>query len=211
MSLGWFDFFTAITAWVALLFTFSFHNYVKALAAVKLGDDTPARTGFLTPNPLVHVDPIGTVLVPLILLLSGSKFLIGWPKPVPINVEYFRRQTGKLILLTFISILAYFFVGFFGLLLYKTVQIFSLPSNVATPLLAVFQNVYVIGVFFGFLNLLPIPPLDMGIILFLLLGKDYYEIQSYSFWGMIVILFLFFSGILGHLFLPIWNLLGSFL
>jgi Zn-dependent protease len=181
------------------------------VTAVKLGDDTPQRFGFLTLNPLTHIDPIGTVLFPLILLLMGSKFLIGWPRPVPLNFEYFRRYRTKLIILISISILTYFFVAILGLFFYKFINTLPLPQTVSTPLEMVFSNVYIIGVFFGFLNLIPIPPLDMGIILFLLLGKDYYEIQSYSFWGMIVILLLFFSGILGYLFHPIWHVLGSFL
>jgi len=211
MQVGWLDFFTAVTFWVALLFTFTFHNYLKALTAVKLGDDTPARAGFLTLNPVKHADPVGTILVPLILLLMGSRFLIGWPRPVPLNFEYFRIYRNKLLILTAVSILAYFAVGFTGLVLYKIVQILQLPSNFAVPLSAVFQSVYLVGTFFGFLNLLPIPPLDMGIILFVLLGKDYYEVQHYSFWGMIIILFLFLSGILGYLFQPLWGVLSSFL
>ncbi len=201
----------ALFSWVALLFIFTFHNFIKALTAVKLGDETPKRMGFLTFNPLVHIDLFGTVLVPLLFLLTGSKFLIGWPRYVPINYSAFKNGTRDILILTAISILTYFALGFLGLILYKAIGAVPLPENVTVPLESVFQFVFVIGVFFGFLNLIPIPPLDMGVILLLLLGKDIYEIQNYSFWGMLLVLLLFLSGILTLLFKPIWLFLSQFI
>jgi Zn-dependent protease len=208
---SWLDFFFALTTWVALVFIFSFHNYLKALTAVKLGDDTPRRYGFLTIDPLVHIDPIGTVLIPFVLILFGSKLVIGWPRQVPLNYELFERDKKKLIILLSVSILSYFAIALVGLLLFHLVQILNLPRSIYLPLAGTFEGVYFIAAFFGFLNLIPIPPLDAGIILFLLLKKSYYEIHNISFWGMIIVLLLFLSGLLDHLFRPIFNFLGTFL
>jgi Zn-dependent protease len=205
------DLITALFSWVALIFIFTFHNYLKALTAVKLGDDTPRREGFLTVNPIVHLDPIGTVLVPGILLLLGSKLLIGWPRVVPLNYNAFKNPTRAALIIALVSIFSYFLIALFGLGVYKLVDLLNLPSNVLIPLQVVFQFVFVISVFFGFLNLLPIPPFDLGVILLLLIGKDIHEIQTYSFWGMLIVLFLFVSGILDKIFHPIWLILQSFL
>jgi Zn-dependent protease len=199
------ELFIGILQITALVFIFTFHNYIKGLTAVKLGDDTPKRSGFLTLNPLPHIDPFGTLILPTIFILMKSPLILGWPRVVPI--DYNRLGRRELLILTFASILSYFLVAFIGLILYHLVENLPLPSNVEVPLATLFQFVTIISTFFGFLNLLPIPPLDMGIILFLILGKDMHEIQSYSLWGGLIILFLFLSGIVGYLFAPFYNFL----
>ena len=195
--------------WVALLFIFTFHNYIKASTAVRMGDPTPKKAGFLTLNPLPHIDPIGTVLLPLIFLLIKSPLLIGWPRMVPINYNAFKDQKRGAIFLAFVSIFSYFFIAFLGLLLYKAIKFLPLPNSAALPLETLFQFVTVISAFFGFLNLLPIPPLDMGVILLLLLGKNIHEVDNYALYGSFAILILFMSGLLAFMFKPIYQFLVS--
>ena len=73
-----------------LLLSVVAHEYAHARAAVSQGDPTPLMLGRLTLNPLPHIDPVGTVLVPLLLFFSQAGFIIGWAKPVPVNPRNFR-------------------------------------------------------------------------------------------------------------------------
>jgi Zn-dependent protease len=200
-----FELFVAITSLIALIFIFTFHNYFKALTAYKLGDDTPARAGFLTLNPIPHTDPIGTIFLPLIFILLKSPLLIGWPRMVPIDYYKFPNPTKGAIIISIVSILSYFVIGLIAFLLYKILLFLHLPPEVITPLGMLLQFVTIASTFFGFINLLPIPPMDMGILVLLLLGKSIEEAYSYSFFGSILILFLFISGILGALFSPLYH------
>ncbi len=196
---------------VGLIFIFTFHNYIKAWVALKLGDKTPKELGFLTFNPLHHIDVVGTIVVPFLLLLLGSPIVIGWPRMVPVNVYAFKNPRRDAIILTLISIFSYFLIAFVGLILFKILYGLQLPENIALPLLAVFKNVVFGGVIFGLLNLIPIPPFDMGIVLFLIFGKSLEEINALSVWGMVIVLILFVSGFLNTIFIPILNWVNSLL
>jgi Zn-dependent protease len=198
---------------VSLIFIFTFHNYIRAFTAVKLGDDTPKRKGFLTINPLPHIDPIGTILLPafFILLNTFSKvgLIIGWPRPVPINFYAFKDPKKGAIILAVVGIFAYFLIGFLSLFLYKFLVFLSLPANISIPLITLFQYSTLISFFFGFINLIPIPPMDMGNLVFLLMGKTMEDSLRFSVFGSITILFLFLSGLIGYLFEPFYRLILS--
>ncbi len=201
------DLFIGLLQLTALVFIFTFHNYIKGLTAVKLGDDTPKRSGFLTLNPIPHIDVFGTLILPAIFILLKSPLILGWPRVVPIDYGRLHKRGG--LTLTAVSIVSYFLIAGIGYALYKVVTNLSLPYTVEAPLATLFQFITIIGSFFGFLNLFPIPPLDMGVILFLLLGKNMYEIQNYSLWGALAIIILFVSGIFGYLFHPFYKFLIS--
>ena len=200
------DLFIGLLQLTALVFIFTFHNYIKGLTAVKLGDDTPKRSGFLTLNPIPHIDIFGTLILPAIFILFKSPLILGWPRVVPID---YGRLHNKALTLTAVSIVSYFLIAGIGYIFYKAVTNLPLPYTVEAPLATLFQFITIISSFFGFLNLFPIPPLDMGIILLLLLGKNMYEIQSYSLWGAFAIIILFVSGIFGYLFHPFYKFLIS--
>jgi len=203
------ELFFALLQLVALIFIFTFHNYIKAYTAYKLGDDTPKRAGFLTLNPLPHIDPIGTLLLPGIFILLRSPLLLGWPRMVPVNYSRFPNPRKAALILAFVSILSYFFIAVLAWLLYKFLASLPLPYTVAFPLQSLFQFITIVSAFFGFLNLIPVPPMDMGIILFLLLGKNIEETYNYSLWGSLIILLLFMSGILTIIFQPVYRFLLS--
>lgn len=204
------ELFFGILQWISLVFIFTFHNYIKAITVVKLGDDTPKRLGFTTLNPLVHSDLIGTVILPLFLILLRTPIIFGWPRPVPIDYHRLRDINKDSLIISLVSIFSYFFIASVGYLLYKLLLILPLPSNFDV-LILLFKSVFLISAFFAFLNLLPIPPLDVGIVLLLLLKKDIDEIQRYSFYGSFVILILFMSGLINYLFQPIIKFLVSLL
>jgi len=202
-----FELFIALLQLLSLIFIFTFHNYARAYAAYKLGDDTPKRAGFLTINPLPHIDPIGTVLLPGIFILLKSPLLIGWPRMVPIDYNRFKDHRFAAIVIALVGIFTYFAIAAISIAAIKLLEVIHPPSNVFIPLDFFFKTVALISAFFGFLNLFPIPPLDMGVILFLLMGKNMHEIQGYSLIGGFIILILFISGFFSHFFTPIFAFL----
>ncbi len=157
-----------IVAAIATLFSLTIHEFCHGFAAYLQGDMTARDHGRLTLNPIAHIDPIGTLLIPGILLLTHSPFMIGWAKPVPFNPYNLRTGRWGALLVALagpFSNLALFFVS---LLLLK---ILNLPLTNFLPIFLMYLAVvnFVLGLF----NLLPIPPLDGSKILLAILPSKY--------------------------------------
>jgi Zn-dependent protease len=152
------------TIWVIpALIAITFHEAAHGFVAHLLGDDTAWRLGRVSFNPLKHIDPVGTILLPGMLLFLHSPFLFGYAKPVPVNFRALRSPRRDMVLvaaagpamniaLALIAALAFHFVRY-------------LPDTVALWLAANLRNAVLFNVVLAVFNLFPLPPLDGGRIL----------------------------------------------
>jgi Zn-dependent protease len=159
-----------ISIWaLPAIIAITFHEAAHAYAAHVLGDHTAWWLGRASLNPLRHIDPFGTVLLPGLLLLSGAPFLFGYAKPVPIDARALRRPRRDLALvaaagpamnlaLAVIAALAFHMVGY-------------LPTTSAQWLAENLKNALIINVVLALFNLIPLPPLDGGRILVSMLPR----------------------------------------
>jgi len=190
-----------------LVIAMSVHEFAHGWTAYKLGDTTAKYSGRLTLNPLAHIDPIWTFILPLFLFISsGGQFIFGAAKPVPVNYLALKNPKKDIILVGASGPLANFALAFILSLLIK---VLPLSANISFILI----NLILINVILGVFNLMPIPPLDGSRILMGLLpnpiASRYARIEPYSFIILILLIWLgVFSRIIWPLVKIILNLLG---
>ena len=198
--------------YVLLVLSLTFHEYGHAWSAKKLGDDTAERLGRLSLNPLVHLDPIFTVLLPLFFLFfapSGSGIFFCAAKPVPVNPFNLGKPTRDMTLTSIAGpamniVLALFFTGAFWFHL-KLREIAPDQLSSIWIMRAIQMNLG-LAVF----NMLPIPPLDghrvVGYFLPAALRQRYYQFGAY---GMVVLLLLMQRGVIGNIMGPVLDAIGG--
>lgn len=175
--------------YIGLVILLTFHEFGHAWMALKCGDDTAKLQGRVSLNPLVHIDPIGTVAVPLIALflsMQGSiltGFLIGWAKPVPVNPHNLRNQKLDDLLVTLAGpwmnvLLAIALVG-----LARVGMVSGVPN-----LPGVFLDWAFISLVLCFFNLLPIPPLDGSQVMRVLFNISYETFYQFARFGFIILI-----------------------
>jgi len=181
----------AIFSLVVLFFSIMLHEIAHGSIALQLGDPTARNAGRLTLNPIKHIDPFGTVILPLLLMVltAGHGPIIGWAKPVPINPFNFRDQRWGTLKVSIAGPATNFVVGItFGLIL----RFVSLPQTVSL----LFSIIVLYNFAWGIFNLIPIPPLDGSHILFSLLPDKFNQfkvfLQQYS---LFILLFFIFLGL----------------
>lgn len=177
--------------------------------ALQFGDETAQRMGRLTLNPLPHIDPIGTIVLPVLLTISGSPILLGWAKPVPVNPLNFSDLRKGELFVSGAGIAANFVLAILCAILFHLLSASGVPALVLQLLrYGVFINL-VLGVF----NFLPIPPLDGSKILLSQLpynlARQFGKLEQH---GFIILILLLVTGlpqlILGIVVFTLLKLLG---
>jgi len=197
------DILTSVFFFLIVIISAIIHEYMHGWAAEKQGDPTARLAGRLTLNPLPHIDPVGTIFVPLLLLLLPGNFLIGWAKPVPYNPFNLRnRRWGEAIVAAAGP----------GVNLFIAL-ILGLAVRLAEPGIYVdfLSLIIYINILLAIFNLVPIPPLDGSKILFSLLpdNKFWWQWrQNLERYGMMLVLFFVFF--FWQLIAPIINKLFQF-
>jgi Zn-dependent protease len=183
-----------------LLFSIVVHEVAHGWMALRLGDTTARDLGRLTLNPIPHIDPIGSVLVPLISLFSTGSVFIAWAKPVPVNPMMFRNPRRDDILVSTVGPFSNLLVAGLCAVLY-VVSVLAigpmenvpegLSTEVATFVINMFGAGITLNIFLAVFNMIPVPPLDGSHVLASVLpdrlGDQYRQI---GFFGIIVVIFL---------------------
>src|SRR3979490_2021397 len=181
-----------------VLFAITLHEAAHGYVARHFGDMTAHAQGRISLNPMRHVDVIGTIVVPLIILvLSGGRFLFGWAKPVPVNYSELRKPRRHMAWGAAAGPLASLAMVLLWALLLKLAVLLP-PNFFSVPLQLMSEAGIVVNLVFMFLNLLPILPLDGGRILASLLPKRAaWQFAKLEPWGLPLLLLLFFVPVYG--------------
>ncbi|MBI9076296.1 MAG: site-2 protease family protein [Desulfatibacillum sp.] len=193
----------------ALVLAMAAHEAAHAGMAFGLGDPTAQRMGRLTLNPIKHIDPIGTILVPGVLLLTGSSFVFGWAKPVPVNYSNLKsRQDAMLVSLAgvVVNLALAMLAGFILQILWANGWV----DRRGIVFLFLFWSVIINGVL-GIFNLIPLPPLDGSHVVSLSLPPNlsarYTRMQPYA---IVILVILMATGalwtVMDFFVRPVWRI-----
>jgi Zn-dependent protease len=184
--------YTASTWIVPILIAITFHEAAHAYAAWKLGDDTAHRLGRVTFNPLKHVDPFGTILIPGLLFLTNAPFLFGWAKPVPVAFGRLGHPRRDMAIVALAGPLTNLALALMSAVLLWTAPL--LPETVAPWLVRTLYHSILLNLILAIFNMLPIPPLDGGRVITSILPKalarQFAKLERYGFLILLGIVFL---------------------
>lgn len=195
-----------------LLFSIIVHEVAHGYVANVFGDSTAKYQGRLTFNPIAHIDIVGTIIFPLLLIITHAPILFGWAKPVPVNPLNLRNPRRHHLYVSMAGIVANlifavvctFCYGFY-------INIFN-PSTTGDPVVLMLNFGIKINVILAVFNLLPIPPLDGSWILYHLLPEElanaYRKIFPY---GFFILIFLLMSNVIHKIIIPVNSFILKFL
>ncbi|MCW8887528.1 MAG: site-2 protease family protein [Gammaproteobacteria bacterium] len=202
-----------IAVWIVpVLFAITVHEVAHGWMAKQLGDKTAMMLGRLTLNPIKHIDPVGTLLVPGVLLTFGG-FIFGWAKPVPITWENLKQPKRDVALVSIAGPLSNLLMAIFWMLMIRL----SLMMGTTTDSVSIFLvYIGVAGVIINtvlmILNMLPIPPLDGGRVLGALLpGPLSWQLSRLEPYGLPILILLLATGMLGKIIGPLVTFVVSLL
>jgi Zn-dependent protease len=186
---------------IPVLFAITMHEVAHGRVARHLGDPTAHMLGRLSLNPIRHVDPIGTVLVPAVMLFLGG-FLFGWAKPVPVSARNFDNPRRDMALVALAGPLSNLAMAIFWALIIRLAIAIHMES-VSLPMALMGKAGVFINVILMVLNLLPLPPLDGGRVLAgLLPGPMAAKLDRIEPFGFFIIIALLITGVLNYILLP---------
>ena len=203
-----------VIAFAVLIFSLTVHEAAHAWSASRLGDDTARRLGRVSLNPVVHVDPIGTLLLPLVAII-GNLPIIGWAKPTPVNPRNLRHPRRDNVLVTVAGPASNLMIAVVAAMALRLIPAAD-PSvegmDVSSPLILLAIQLVDINLLLALFNMIPVPPLDGGRVMAGLLPPAlairYNQLGRY---GFIIIYALMLTGALGALIGPPYYFLRTML
>jgi Zn-dependent protease len=201
-------------AFIVLLFSLTVHEMAHAWTADRLGDPTARLLGRVSLNPMVHADLIGTVLFPLLALVTGAP-LIGWAKPVPVNIRQLRRGARDYVLVAAAGPASNLLLAIAASLALAAMPITPqtlTETNVTAPIATILSRAMFLNVLLAVFNMIPIPPLDGGNVLAGLLpyrwAIEFNRVRPY---GFLLLYLLIFTGGFEKIVLPPYRMILSWL
>jgi Zn-dependent protease len=196
------DLFSIAVPILIVLLSLTVHEAAHAWTADRLGDPTARLLGRTSLNPIVHIDPIGTIVLPLIAAVSNLP-IIGWAKPVPVNINRLRRHRQDFMLVAAAGPASNIALAAIAAILFRMTPAASLGDSPYLGLQDVLYQVGAINIFLAVFNLIPVPPLDGGNVLAgLLPAEGAAMLDRIRPFGFIVLYALMFTGILSELIVP---------
>ncbi len=205
-----------IITFLVLLFSLSVHEAAHAWSASRLGDETARRLGRVSLNPVVHIDPIGTLLLPLLAMVYPTGLIIGWAKPTPVNTQNLRHPRRDHILVTAAGPASNLIIAIVAASALRFIPMGTAPSmeamEIARPIAMIATQALLMNVLLAVFNMLPIPPLDGGQIMMGLLPPAIsFRLRFLYEYGFLILMALLLTGVLGVLIGPPYYLILSWL
>lgn len=194
---------------IPAIFAITLHEAAHGYAARHFGDLTAYQAGRITLNPIRHIDPMGTIVIPvLILIASEGKYAFGWAKPVPVNFDRLRNPKRDMLWVAAAGPGANLLMAILWAVVIKAIQ--GVPPNHFTePIALMARGGIIVNAVLLVLNLLPLPPLDGGrIAVSLLPRKLAYQFARVEPFGLIIVLVLMLLGVLGKV---MWPFIAGFI
>lgn len=199
-SLAGLDFTYLLIAFVVLISSLTFHEAAHAWTANQLGDPTARLLGRLSLNPAVHIDVVGTILFPLIALMTGVP-LIGWAKPVPVDMRNLRAPRRDFAVVALAGPISNLLLATVGAVLLNVLLAGSAQPGVMAEGLAQFV---LINILLAVFNMIPIPPLDGGNVLIGIVPEAIaVQLERLRGWGFLLLYLLMLSGGLSAITFPV--------
>ncbi|MGV3582220.1 MAG: site-2 protease family protein [Methylophilus sp.] len=192
-----------------VLFAITVHEAAHGYVAKHFGDLTAEKQGRITLNPLKHIDPIGTILLPILTMMLGG-ILFGWAKPVPVNFANLRNPKKDMLWVAAAGPISNFFMAIFWVMMFN---FSNYAPNTAVNFLAIMSMAGIsINIVLMVLNLLPMPPLDGGRIAVSLLPMPWaIKLARVERYGFPILIVLMFTGVLGYVIYPIIQMIEQLL
>lgn len=194
-----------VAVWaLPVLFAITVHEVAHGWVARRLGDPTAMMLGRLTLNPIKHIDPVGTILVPLVLLLMPGGFIFGWAKPVPVTYQNLKNPKRDMALVAVAGPVSNLLMALGWALLMKLALLMGgSVGEMLRPLIYMCAAGIAINILLMVLNLLPLPPLDGGrIVTGLLPGPQSYQFSRIEPYGFFILIGLLATGLLSQILGP---------
>jgi Zn-dependent protease len=196
------DLLSVVLEFGVLLISLTIHEAAHALTADRLGDPTARRLGRVSLNPLVHIDLFGTVILPLVAMISRLP-IIGWAKPVPVDTRNLRHPQRDFAIVAAAGPISNLLQAIVAAMLYRVLSAAGGAGNSVALVLGILYYYVQINLLLAFFNLIPVPPLDGGnVLLGLLPPRLAYRYAQLRQYGFLILYALLLTGVASALIMP---------